>query len=146
MSYSDIEAAVIEEIVTHFEGYLTPRTVMGGESDALFEEMFTEGRNYGVLIEYAGGGRPENETFKGAIWEWVMVCVFMIRFSGDVSEIEDSLRAIVDRMGSLFQQDPRLAGVSPRVYLNRIDPPDVVEVNNFPMYWLPFEIIAWEKL
>ena len=146
MGYSEIEAAVIAEIVDHFHEWLTPQTVLGGESDALFVEMFKEGKDYGVLVEFAGGGRPEKETFKGAIWEWVMVCVFMVRFTGDVKDIEDTLRSIVGRMGSLFQKDARLAGATPRVYLNRIDPPDVVEVNNYPMYWLPFEIIAWEKI
>jgi hypothetical protein len=146
MKYSIIEQAVIDEMVDHFSDYVDAKTVVGGESDALFEEMFSEDKKYGILIEFGGGGRPGTDVFKGAIWEWALICVFMIRFTGKRKDIEKELKVIVDVLGGLFLKDHTLGGSSQRVQLGRIDPPDVVEVNNIPMYWLPFEVTAWEKI
>lgn len=148
VSYSGIEQAIIDELVSHFSDFVDAKTVVGGESDALFEELFSGGKDkkYGILLEFGGGGRPQREEFKGATWEWIIVGIFMIRFTGQLKNIETELRSIVDVMANLFLQDHTLGKKMYRVFLERIDPPDVVEVNNAPMYWLPFQIVAWEKI
>lgn len=146
MKYSIIEQAIIAEMVDHFADYVDVKTVVDGKVDALFEEIFNEGKKYGINVEFGGGRKPGGDVFKGAIWEWSFICVFMIRFTGELEEIERELKSIIDTLGGLFLEDHTVGGVSVKVQLGRIEVPDIVEVNNVPMYWIPFEISAWEKI
>lgn len=146
--YKLIEDAVIEHLLVKFEGYVTPESVVAGEIDKLFDEILGEGTRYGILLEFGGGGRPkrDGESFKGRIWEWIIIGVVMIKYVGDVKVIEDDLRVIIGILRKLFKKDHTLEGVSPKIDINRIDAPQVMNINEVPVYWLPFEISAWDKL
>lgn len=147
-AYKIIEDAVIEHLLLKFENYVTPESVVAGEIDTLLEELFGEGTRYGILLEFGGGGRPkrDGESFKGRIWEWIIIGVVMIKYVGDVKAIENDLRVIIGIMRRLFKQDHTLGGVSPKIDINRIHAPQVMNINEVPVYWLPFEISAWDKL
>lgn len=146
--YGEIEAAIIDHLLVEFDGYVTPESVVAGEIDKLLLEIFAEGTRYGILLEFGGGGRPfrEGETFKGRIWDWSIIGVVMIKYVGDVEAIEGDLRTIIGILRGLFKQDHTLEGVSPKIDIVRINAPQVMNINQVPVYWLPFEISARDKL
>jgi hypothetical protein len=112
--------------------------------DKVLETFFGTNAKYGVLLEFGGGSRPSDEPFKAVIWDWSIMGVFMIRFTG-MQEVEDDLRTIVDIMTDMFLADHTLGGISPWIDFQRIDTPEPSRVNDVPVYWLPFEIMAYEK-
>ena len=147
MNYSVLETAIVEEVRAHFRVDHRDQ-VAAGDVDKLLGQMIEEGRDYGILLEFGGGvrrGRSEEEPFKGRIWQWSVIAVFMLRFKGETDEIEEKLRESIDRLSSLFAQDHTLGGVTPWVRLERIDQPEIVRMNDIPMYWIPFEIMVFEK-
>ncbi len=147
-AYKEIEEALIAHLLDKFDGYVTSESVVGGELDKLLHEMMGEGTRYGILLEFGGGERPERggETFKGRIWEWSIVGVVMIKYVGDLEDIESNLRTIVGILRTLFDQDHTLGGVTPKIDIIRIASTEIMNVNDTPMYWLPFEITARDKL
>lgn len=147
MNYSVLETAIVDEIRTHFRVDHQDQ-VSAGDVDKLLGQMVSEGREYGVLLEFGGGirrGRSEEEPFSQRIWQWSIIAVFMLRYKGETDKVEEQLREVIDRLSSLFEQDHTLGGVTPWVRLGRIDQPEIVKMNDIPMYWIPFEIMVFEK-
>ena len=70
----------------------------------------------------------------------------MIKYVGDLKNIESNLRTIVGILRTLFDQDHTLGGVTPKIDIIRIASTEIMNVNDTPMYWLPFEITARDKL
>jgi len=147
MNYSVLETAIVDEVRAHFSVDHRDQ-VVAGDVDRLLKQMIEGGKNYGVLLEFGGGvrrGRSEEEPFKQRIWQWSVISVFMLRFTGDTQDVEVELRAVIDKLSSLFAQDHTLGGLTPWVRLERIDQPEIVRMNDIPMYWVPFEIMVFEK-
>jgi hypothetical protein len=146
MDYSTLETAIVDEVRSHFRVDHQDQ-VVAGNVDLLLNQLLEGGREYGVLLEFGGGvrrGRSEEEPFSGRIWQWSVIAVYMLRYKGNTEEIEAKLRESIDRISSLFP-DHTLGGLTPWVRLERIDQPEIVRMNDLPLYWIPFEIMVFEK-
>ncbi len=147
MKYSILETAIVDEVRTHFQVAHRDQ-VVAGDVDRLLKQLLEGGQDYGVLLEFGGGirrGRSEQEPFKQRIWQWSIIAVYMLRYKGSTEEIESNLRESIDRLSSLFSQDHTLGGLTPWVRLERIDQPEIIRMNDIPLYWIPFEIMVFEK-
>ncbi len=80
--YTEIETAIVDHIYNHFDDDFVDHRdqVVAGSIDVLLKQIIGKSKKYGCLIEFGGGGRPRVEPFKRAIWQWSIVCVFMIRY------------------------------------------------------------------
>ncbi len=147
MNYSILETAIVDEVRAHLQVDHRDQ-VVAGDVDRLVKQFIEGGKNYGVLLEFGGGvrrGRSEEEPFKQRIWQWSIIAVYMLRYTGDTEEIEANLRESIDRLSSLFSTDHTLGGLTPWVRLERIDQAEIVRMNDIPLYWIPFEIMVFEK-
>jgi len=143
--YDIKEAAVVKKIYNHFQKYVDHEDqVVAGAIDLIFKQLVGEGKKYGCLVEFGGGARTRVEPFKRPIWQWTLICVFIVRFTGELEDVEDELRGIINLLSSLFNDDHTLGGLTPLVRIERIDQPEVIRMNDIPMYWLPFEISVLE--
>ncbi len=147
MNYSTLETAIVDEVRSHLRVDHRDQ-VVAGNVDLLLKQLLEDGREYGVLLEFGGGirrGRSEEEPFKQRIWQWSIIAVYMLRYKGNTEEVEAKLRESIDRLSSLFSADHTLGGLTPWVRLERIDQPEIVRMNDLPLYWIPFEIMVFEK-
>lgn len=138
-NYTDIEEAIKEEIVSHFSDYLTADFV-DHNLDRVWENMIEHSQDCGVYLELGEGRRIQNPDMPlGRIWQWETDGIFIVRFR-DSDQIEDKVREIAGLLASLFQQNPRLGGVVSYVYINLVDRPQPVTINDIASYWFGFEI------
>ncbi len=147
MNYSILETAIVDEVRAHLQVEHRDQ-VVAGDVDRLLKQLLKGGQGYGALLEFGGGirrGRSEQEPFKQRIWQWSVIAVYMLRYKGDTEKIETKLRESIDRLSSLFSDDHTLGGLTPWVRLERIDQPEIVRMNDIPLYWIPFEITVFEK-
>jgi len=144
--YTEIENAIVEAIYSHFDDDFVDdkNQVVAGTIDVLIEQLLGKSKKYGCLVEFGGGGRTRVEPFKHPIWQWSVICVFMIRYTGDVQDVEGNLRLVINRLSTLFKQDHTVGGITPRARIERIDQAEVTQMNDVPMYWVPFEISVLE--
>jgi hypothetical protein len=144
--YTEIENAIVEAIYSHFDDdFVDDRDqVVAGSIDILLKQLLGESKKYACLVEFGGGGRTRVEPFKHPIWQWSIICVFMIRYTGDVQDVEGKLRSVINRLSTLFKQDHTVGGITPRARIERIDQAEVTQMNDVPMYWVPFEISVLE--
>jgi hypothetical protein len=144
--YTEIENAIVDAIYSHFDDDFVDDKdqVVAGSIDVLLKQLLGESKKYGCLVEFGGGGRTRVEPFKHPIWQWSIICVFMIRYTGDVQDVEGKLRSVINRLSTLFKQDHTVGGITPRARIERIDQAEVTQMNDVPMYWVPFEISVLE--
>lgn len=144
--YTEIENAIVGSIYSHFDDDFVEHKdqVVAGSVDTLLKQLLGESKKYGCLVEFGGGGRTRVEPFKHPIWQWSIICVFMIRYEGDVEEVEGDLRSVINRLSTLFKKDHTVGGITPLAKLERIDQAEVIQMNDVPMYWVPFEISVLE--
>ncbi len=144
--YTEIENAIVNHIYNHFDDDFVDHKnqVIAGSIDILIDQLFGKSKKYGCLVDFGGGGRTRVEPFKKEIWQWSIICVFMVRYEGDTQEIEGDLRLVINRLTTLFRQDHTVGGITPLAKLARIDQREVVQMNDIPMYWIPFEISVIE--
>lgn len=141
MGYREKEQAVIDAIYAAFSEQMDHTDqVVAGDIDTLLTQLFGESKKYGCLLDFGGGSRSFIEPFKKKIWNWSIIGVFMLRYTGEIKEVEDELREIIEILATLFEGDHTLDGKTPWVRIERIDQPEVTQMNDVPMYWLPFEI------
>jgi hypothetical protein len=139
--YTPLETAVRDEIYSHFgQEFDHNDQVVAGAVDLIFKQLIGENKKYGCLMEFGGGARTRVEPFKQFVWQWTIISVFMLRYTGKIEEVETELRQIVDKLAVLFKDDHTLGGLTPWVRVERIDQPEVVTMNDVPMYWIPFEV------
>lgn len=144
--YTEIENAIVDHIYSHFDDNFVDHKdqVVAGSIDVLLKQLLGESKKYGCLVEFGGGGRTRVEPFKQEIWQWSIICVFMIRYKGDIENIEGDLRTVINRLSTLFRKDHTVGGITPLAKLERIDQAEVTQMNDVPMYWVPFEISVIE--
>lgn len=142
VTYVSVENAIIQKLITTYPNELSSTRVVVGDIDSLFQAIFEENESYGVFLEFGGGRRRDRETFKGNIFIWSLPGIFLIRYGDD---IETKLRAIVDRLATLFDDDHTVGGVTPLAQMQVIGEAEVAQVNDVPFYWIPFMIEAFAK-
>lgn len=138
--YTVMENAVIDRLLTTFGVELTPDTCKSGDMDSILDNMFTGDKQYGCLVEFAGGNERTREPFKTPMWAWAIFGIFIIRHTGNDTDTEANMRAIVDRLATMFSDDHRLGGVTPLARFSEINAAEPVTINDTPFYWLPFSI------
>ena len=147
MGYNEKEQAVVNHIYSKFEaaGKMDhPNQVVSSTIDKVFKQIVGEGKKYGCLLDFGGGARRNVEPFKKEIWAWSIIGVIMIRFMGDTDTVEEDLREVIEVLQTLFTEDHTLNNVTPWVRIDRIDQAEIMELNDVPLYWLPFQITIVE--
>ena len=148
VGYTACENAVKTRILAHFSAELTKdEYCQCGDSDTLFTALFRDSASYGCLIDIGNpAGRDITDApFKGQIISWQIIGVFILRYGGENITIEVSARAIIDKIASLFSNDHTAGGVASRFRVVLIDPPERVDVNDLPFYFIGFNIEVWDK-
>jgi len=140
MGYTEIEEAIRALFVSKFDE-LNDNRCRVGDADGVMESMFLEGEGYGCYIDYNGGNEMTGKPFSKPVWIWSIAGVVLIQYSED---IEDKLRMIVDKTKTVFDDDPRLGGVTAHAKITDLADAYVGQVNDIPFYFLPFLIQAIE--
>jgi hypothetical protein len=140
VGYTMLENAVVEKLITHFSGELSPSRCKPGDMDAVMEAIFTENAYHGCIIEYAGGYESARSPFDKSVWVWSMFCIFVIRYDDGGRDIEAMMRSVVDKLATLLEGDHTLSGVTARARITEINAAEPVTVNEYPFYWLPFTV------
>ena len=144
VSYTIAEVGVVDAIVAHFSE-LDDTVVAGGDIQKIMSNMIEGSKDYGCYLDFGGGGRPEGEPFSSKLWRWSILGVIIIKYKGDEANIETKLRVIIDKLGTLFKDNPRLGGAVDMVRILRMDQAEPAQIMDMPCYWVPFEITAWVK-
>jgi len=140
--YTVIENALIAKLLVDFSTELSAERCRSGDPDGVLNSMFDAGAEYGCFIEYNGGRPDDLSPFKTVTWIWSFLGFFLIQ---RVDDIEIKLRAIVDKLCVLFDDDHTLGGCTPAARFANIGVADVVKINDTPFYWLPFEVEALDR-
>lgn len=142
VDYTEVENAIIAKLIEKFPDELSEGRVQAGDVDKVFEAVFGEGADYGVLLEFDGGRRGSREAFKQPVWIWSIAGIFFIRYG---EGIEGRLRSVVNKLAKFLDDDHTLGGVAPVVKITGIGDPEPGQVNDIAFYWLPFEIEAIDR-
>lgn len=146
--YTAIEAAIRTRLLAHFSTELESDTCVIADSDSLFRALFQKKAKHGCLLDTGipPGRQMTGEPFKTPMWAWQIIGVFIVRYEGNTAQVETDIRAVIDKLRSLFDDDHTLGGTSSKAKILLIDTPEVVEVNDAPFYFMPFVMEAWDKL
>ena len=138
--YSVIEQKIIDEFINHFSE--VDANTVSTSLDEMLTNVFSGEKRYGILVEFNGANKASREPFKRMVWTINVDCILFIRLSDstDMETIEDDLRVVINKMFSLFSDNPRLDGTVAKVELIDIGRPEPSKVNDIPFYVLPFII------
>lgn len=140
VGYTALEQAVIDKLLVHFPSELSPTRCLSGDLDAVLEAVFAEDATYGCIVEFAGGRERTREPFKTPVWVWSVFGIFIVRYQAGHESVEQNMRAVVDRLSTLFSDDHTLGRLTPLAKFAEIDAAEPVNINEYPFYWLPFVI------
>ncbi len=146
MGYKAIEEALSQRILFTMAAYVDETTVVKSSVDRLFTALQEGQKDYGCLIDYAGGHRLEEAPFNGKMWRWIITGAFLMRYNGDDAAIEAAARDFVDATFAILDGDHTLGSTCGVARLETISPPQPASINDVPFYWLLFEIEALEKI
>lgn len=145
MAYREKEQAVIDVVYAAFDTWFDNKDqVVSGEVDKLMQQLAGMNKKYGCLLDFGGGAHRTIEPFNKRVWVWTILGVLIIKYQADNNAIEDEVREAVEKLATLFVADHTLGGITPLVRIERIDQPEVVQLNDIPMYWLGFEVSVIE--
>lgn len=144
VGYEAIEAGVISHLLSVFVDELTDDTCINADADTLLRNIFESGATYGCLIDMGDpvGRDQRGERFKGQLWSWQLVGIFMIRYN---EQIETQARQIVDKLATLFQNDHTLGGLTPKAMVNIVDAAEPTQVNDIAFYFIFFAMEVWDR-
>ena len=142
--YLELEDAVVARLRQHFLTELSESRCMSGNIDAVLDGVFSEGADYGCVIEFNGGYLDSNSSFGKDTWVWSMLGIFFIRFTDPVI-VEQNLRQVLGKLKTVFSSDYSLGGLTPRVRIARIESSEPAQINDVPFYWLSFEVQAIDR-
>ena len=145
--YTAKEQAIVDHIFGLFEdaGKMDHKDqVVAGAIDVLFAQVLGEQKKYACIIDFGGGVRTKVEPFAKRIWSWAVIGVILIKYTGEVKEMEEELRGTINLLAGLFEGNHTLGGITPLVQIERIDQAEVTQLNDVPFYWLPFQMTILE--
>lgn len=142
VGYQVIEPLVIQALINMFPSWLSADNVKAGDLDAIFDDMLSNNKTYGCLVEY-DAGVPDHEVFRRGSWRWSIGGIFFIRYD---SNIETNLRSVLTPLAQLFDSDPDLGGMVVLAKIVSIGTPEPAQVNDIPFYWLPFLVHVYDHL
>lgn len=143
--YQDIENAVIQMLLTEFPDRLDETRCVAGNIDGVFASLEKSDIATvvdGVVLEFGGGTSKPRQTIGNINWAWIIAGIWLIRYHPD---IENALREVVSRIPILFQENPRLGGVTPLAYITEIGDPIIGKINDVSFYFVPFFIEALDQ-
>jgi len=144
-NYANIEAEVIQMLLSGFSDRLDENRCVAGDIDRAFNALKGEQPDVvtdAVIVDFAGGTNRPRQTIGNINWAWVISGIYMIRYH---KGIEDVLRSTVSRIPQLLQENPRLNGTTPLAYITEIGDPIIGKLNDVSFYFIPFFIEALDQ-
>lgn len=145
MGYLDIQQAVVERFVAHFEELDTARCQFGN-LDGIMSAILEQGHATGCYLQSDGGVEQSRQPGGNARREWVWNFngVFMLRYRADV-DMERLESLVIDRLSQVFYDDPRLGGVTPLARITDIGQPEVAAIGQDVFDFIPFNISVIDR-
>jgi hypothetical protein len=137
-NYTDLEQAVVNKLIAHFDGLLNEKSCRAGDLDGVLEAVFETSAEYGCILEFDGGREESRSPFDKLVWVWSIIGVFLIRYDG--VGVEAKMRDAVNRLAMVFDKDHTLGGATVRVRIAEISKAEPAAVNDIAFYWLPFRV------
>lgn len=143
--YSVVETALVNLINQHFADEFNNQDMcVAGNISTLMDRFATTGGVFGCIIEYGGGRLDRGTPFSKDMWMWQPVGVFLVRFTTE-DEVEANLRKAIDKLSTLFSEDKRLGGLSPLARVTNIESAEPVQLGDMPFYWMPFDVVIYDR-
>lgn len=143
--YAVLEAAVIQRLITAIPD-LSDTRCLAGNLDGVLNAMFIENENHGCVVEFLRGQYDPESPFKAPVWVWQILGIYFIRYTGNTVSIETELRNLLPKLAALFHDDHTLGGLSARFRVMEIDTPEPAQINDVPIYWLPFRVDVFDRI
>jgi len=150
MTYTTAEEQIRQKILA-VEAFGMSDTDCGTSLDGVYSSLIRTNNLYGCILNFAGGGRKNREPFaggsvKGRIWVWRTYGILLIRYLGDLNDLEDQVRVVIEELKGLLDDDRRLGGTADYAELVSIDgPPEDITLNDTAFLMIGFTVEFWEK-
>lgn len=146
-TYSQLKAAVGQEIVTHFTSLgIDSSHVIFSNLDELIKNIKTNDSTYAIYLEFGNAGRQKREVFASREWLWTIAGVLMIAFKGNLDTLEIQLSQAIDLLRTLFKGNETLGGITSFASIDTIESADPITFADMPFYWVPFAMTFVDKM